>query len=1404
MRRNPLYIFKDVDATGIYNVPLKSTVQIVDAGKGLPMFIQLIKKDNLSEYSTIQDLFDNPDHYIDIQASGSSISQLESVVENGLPGWRLLGRDPGNFGSIGEGAVDFSASEVYAGSGNGDGGATGANSFATGFETTSSGMSSFTTGLKTQAPGENSFAAGSDTKANAIAAATFGRGTVISNEAAMAIGQYNAFIDGAAEKTAFEVGIGTSTLDRLNGLEVYLNGNILAPQLTIDSTSSLKTLITKEYLDSLNTESELEYIDGINGHGWRLRKRNDIDFGDIGEQAVDFSYSTGPSTTRGATGTSSFATGENVIAGGDYSHAGGLGANAGGKYAYAYGKDTVASGEGARAEGIETTADGIASYAGGGNTWAAGDYSHTEGKDNRALKDYSHAEGYNTFAEGESSHTEGKETNASGTAAHAEGSRTDASGEDAHAEGSNTMAPNPSMHASGQWNVGKPTSIFEVGIGSGTAPTPRINAFEINQTNGRVFSPQVSEQDIKDEANGRILVTKDYVNNNSGVSELERVNLGTTPGCALGGPTGNTEAGWRILGRNNTPQYQTIGCGAMDFSFSNAGSGGLGASGLNSFAEGINTLSPGTASHAAGTGTVSGGDSQFVMGRYNLNDVDNVFEVGIGSGVSANPPARINAFQISNDGIILAPSMETSEITDPKCLVTREYVDAVAGSVSELELVTESGNTGWRLLNRNIANYGNIGAGAVDFSYSNGASTARGALEINSFAVGLNTTASGINSFVEGESTVASYENSHAAGHGTFTNNKQQFVVGEYNDAQINTLFEVGNGATGAGNKSNALEVYKTGIVRAPRAIMNATVDTVLATIQDLTTRGYVDTEVADEISKIPAPAISNLTDVDVTTTPPANGLVLKYNGGSSKWEPSTDLSGGASTAEQGGVLWDTAIDYLAGDIVSWAGIAYIALVDVPASITTPAAPDWAPVASSAEVGGRLYQSATTYVEGDIVTDDTDNYIYQCTAATSTGDQPNGGPLGEWKLYKEGVDEVGGIFYRANTQYTVGDIITASVDNGVDAIFTDVYRCKTDYLSAVGGAPTDFFSEGTKWIKVAPSGSFLDLYDTPTDYVGAGDHFVMVTNNGSGDGTGLEFADVAGIFPTGLIYGIHDPSNTNTNEGWMLADRSTIAHAYIGIGAINFGITTAGTGATGDNSVMFGNENHADGVNSVVFGNKNTVTDTGLNSAAFGINVDVTGSQSIAVGKNLSKSAIVPNIIDNSAIFGQYNDTTTQTIFEVGVGNEGISPLPDVFKNALEIYPEDATPGVYKMLAPSLDRASIDAGLGKSLVTKEYVDEVVVTRPKRVDFNVADKENPLNPNDMLVFVVGTYLDPVNSAVDVWLNGRKLRSDTYTGIVPNGDHDYGVTNGVAPDIGIVTLNSPAMNGDWLQVGYTAGS
>jgi len=222
MRRNPLYVFKDLNAIGIYDVPLESVIQINDSdGSGTPRTVQIKSKVGLDSASTIADFLNNSDNYIDQIESTEIPSELEKLefdVQGDIKaGWRILGREPTSYGRVGVGAVDFSLS-TEAGATNG---ATGVNSFAQGTNTSASGENTTVFGLKTQAQNPNE----------------------------MVVGKFNE----STPTSIFTVGIGDSEVNRKNGIVVENTGLVKAPVTDnglLAGAGNEKALTTVEYVNA--------------------------------------------------------------------------------------------------------------------------------------------------------------------------------------------------------------------------------------------------------------------------------------------------------------------------------------------------------------------------------------------------------------------------------------------------------------------------------------------------------------------------------------------------------------------------------------------------------------------------------------------------------------------------------------------------------------------------------------------------------------------------------------------------------------------------------------------------------------------------------------------------------------------------------------------------------------------------------------------------------------------------------------------------------------------------------------------------------------------------------------------------------------------------------------------------
>ena len=88
--------------------------------------------------------------------------------------------------------------------------------------------------------------------------AAFGQETVARNISSFTVGQYNIGIN---VNTIVEVGIGDSEANRKNALEIYNDGHIYVPELTIDNIDNDQSLVTKEYIDKLDVVFYEQHFD---------------------------------------------------------------------------------------------------------------------------------------------------------------------------------------------------------------------------------------------------------------------------------------------------------------------------------------------------------------------------------------------------------------------------------------------------------------------------------------------------------------------------------------------------------------------------------------------------------------------------------------------------------------------------------------------------------------------------------------------------------------------------------------------------------------------------------------------------------------------------------------------------------------------------------------------------------------------------------------------------------------------------------------------------------------------------------------------------------------------------------------------------------------------------------------
>lgn len=215
-------------------------------------------------------------------------------------------------------------------------------------------------------------------------------------------------------------------------------------------------------------------------------------------------------------------------------------------------------------------------------------------ENNTADGSYSHAEGENTAASGRASHTEGSGTTAGYTGSHAEGENSSALGHGAHAENSST-AEGDYSHSEGY--LSKTTGANSHAEGTETLSSGQNSHAEGENT---VASGTASH------------------------SEGKNTTASGEKSHAEGENTKATGSGAHAEGSNTT------------------------ASGEDSHAEGSNTYAVGARSHACGNSTVAGYIDQTVIGRFNQNGTDTLFEVGNGT----SDTERSNAFEVYKDGTL--------------------------------------------------------------------------------------------------------------------------------------------------------------------------------------------------------------------------------------------------------------------------------------------------------------------------------------------------------------------------------------------------------------------------------------------------------------------------------------------------------------------------------------------------------------------------------------------------------------------------------------------------------------------------------------------------------------------------------------------------------------------------------
>ncbi|MEN9610285.1 MAG: hypothetical protein RLZZ628_1099 [Bacteroidota bacterium] len=648
--------------------------------------------------------------------------------------------------------------------------ASGTTALANGYASTASGNYALAHGYTATASGDVSVALGDFAVAAGKTAVALGNRTAAKSFSEIAVGSFNTDYTAAGVATfnvadrAFGVGIGSSNSDKKDGLIVYKDGTLSLNNLTTAPVKTGNRLYVYENSLNYNGErlesSQLESIVQDNKMGYRLLGYNPANYGNIGNIALDLSASSGASTTRGATGDNSVAFGMDVTSSAVASFAAGYATQATKLTDVAIGYMTTASGGASSAFGNQTTASGVNAHAIGYKSIASGGSATAFGTLTTASDINTLATGYMTLANGNTATALGNQTNASGINAFSVGYKTIASGNTATAFGNQAQASGLNTLSSGY-----------IAVASGNTAT--------------AFGNQ----------------TKAIGDNATAMGALTKASGNTT--TALGA---FTEA---IGDFSLAAGYASKSSGSMSFALA-AFSQALGdnavvmgnttmAAANRSTAMGWSTIAAGENSIAMGHGTIAKSYSEASVGSYNTNYTvastslhntsDRAFVVGIGT----DDNNRKDGLTIYKDGTMSLNTFTAAPATTANRLYILNnqlmYNGAAIGgsaSASELEKITQNGNTGYRLLGKSAADYGAIGSNAIDLSYSPGASTTNGATGLNSFTAGYGTTASERYSIAMGSLTTASAPNATAIGYSSIASGEAATAIG-YSPAALGT-----------------------------------------------------------------------------------------------------------------------------------------------------------------------------------------------------------------------------------------------------------------------------------------------------------------------------------------------------------------------------------------------------------------------------------------------------------------------------------------------------------------------------------------------------------------------------------------------------------------------------------------
>ncbi|GAA0872442.1 hypothetical protein GCM10009117_15890 [Gangjinia marincola] len=316
-------------------------------------------------------------------------------------------------------------------------------------------------------------------------------------------------------------------------------------------------------------------------------------------------------------------------------------------------------------------------------------------------------------------------------------------------------------------------------------------------------------------ASGSYSIALGRGNNASASYSYAQGNENTASGFAsFAAGIGNTASNsYNIaLGNNNTAD------GTSTFAIGNSNT----SSGSNSFAMGRTNNAEGTFSFSIGNDNTASGNRSLTIGTGNTASSFAQMNIGINSTISSGNPTswistdrlfvlgngvnnslRSDALVVLKNGTITAPSLDLSEITDDKALITKEYFDAnnnASFAATGLEAIDEGNGIGWRLIGRNPESYADIGRNAIDFSNNTGSGNTFGAKGDYAIVNGFRNIGSGTHSLVLGNDSFATSDHAVAIGFANQAAGSNSLALGNSNTADNSYSIALGRSNSSEGN----------------------------------------------------------------------------------------------------------------------------------------------------------------------------------------------------------------------------------------------------------------------------------------------------------------------------------------------------------------------------------------------------------------------------------------------------------------------------------------------------------------------------------------------------------------------------------------------------------------------------